>query len=1096
MKDGLTVRAGETIVIRASSIIGKPPPTAVWSKGGRDFKPSDICQITSTPTSSTLSIKYASRKNTGEYTITASNPFGIKEEHVKVKVLDVPGPPGPIAASNVSAEKVTLTWLPPDEDGGSPIKSYTLEKRETSRLLWTMLAENIMDCRFIASKLIQGNEYIFRVSAVNQYGIGDATQSLPVKMVDRTLLRITEFVIANLQPGGKYSFRVSAVNAEGTGEPAQVEQLVEVVDREKTPDFELDAELRRTLVVRAGGSIRIFVPIKGRPTPDVTWMKEEIPLKGRAHIDTTESYTLLVIPECTRNDAGKYILTLENVAGKKSGFVNVRILDSPGPPINLKPREITKDSITLQWEIPVIDGGSKITNYIVEKRDSTRKAYSTIITNCQKCSFKVPNLTEGSEYYFRVTAENEYGIGEPAETSEPVRASQAPTAPESLNVTDIGKDSATLAWTKPKHDGGSRITGYVLEAQRKGAEQWSHLTVVKALDYTAMHLTENEEYVFRVMAVNSSGRSDPRESRPVVIKEQTTAPYFDLRGVYQKVVIARAGDNVKVEIPVLGRPKPVVSWKKEDQDLKQTQRINIENTPTSTILNISECKRKDGGQYSMTGKNILGTVTEIITVQVHDIPGPPKGPIKFDEISCDYIILSWDSPENDGGVPINNYIVEMRETTGTSWVELAATVIRTTFKAARLTTGVEYQFRVKAQNRYGVGPSIISEPVVAAYPFTPLPPGKVTVQDVTSNSVTLTWERPDHDGGSRITGYIVEMQSKGSEKWTQCMTVKGNEAVVVGLTQGEEYLFRISAVNEKGTSDPRQLNVPVIAKDLVVAPAFKLLFSTFSVLAGDDLKVDIPYVAHPKAVVSWHKDGVPLKETTRVNAETTDMHLYLVIKEACREDVGQYTIKISNSAGENTADIGIVVLDKPGPPTGPIKIDEVTADSMILSWQPPEYDGGCSINNYIVEKRDTSTTNWQIVSATVARTTIKAARLKTGTEYQFRIAAENRYGKSSVLVSESVIAQYPFKLPDSRYTQTVVIKAGENFKIDADISGKPIPTIHWMKGDEELVNTALKKLQEKHEYKFRVCAVNKAGVGEHADVSGTVIVEEKMESPD
>uniref|UniRef100_A0A672P2M5 Fibronectin type-III domain-containing protein n=1 Tax=Sinocyclocheilus grahami TaxID=75366 RepID=A0A672P2M5_SINGR len=670
------------------------------------------------------------------------------------------------------------------------------------------------------------------------------------------------------------------------------------------------------------------------------------------------------------------------------------------------------------------------------------------------------------------------------------------------------------------------------------------------------------------------------------------------------MVVAKAGDNLKVEIPVLGRPKPLVVWKKEDQELKQTQRINVENTATSTILNINEIKRKDGGQYSMTGKNIFGTVTEIITVQVHDIPGPPTGPIKLDEVSCDYVIISWEAPENDGGVPINNYIVEMRETTGTSWVELAATVIRTTFKAARLTTGIGYQFRVKAQNRYGVGPYITSEPVVAAYPFDvpgqpgipqivaftkdsmtiswnepssdggspilgyhierkeknsilwqriskalvvgnmfkspglidgiayefrviaenlaglskaskpsemtyaldpvdppgqpvalnitrhevtlqwskpegdggfsitgytvekrelpngrwlkanfsniletnftvsgltedasyefrvlarnsagtteaikiserPLPPGKVTLKEVTGNSVTLSWEKPDHDGGSRITGYIVEMQGKNSEKWTQVMTVKVTEAVVVGLTQGEEYFFRISATNEKGTSDPRPLSVPVVAMDVVIAPAFKLLFSTFS----------------PKAAVTWQKDGIALKETTRVNAEIAERHLYLVIKEATRDDVGKYTIKLTNLAGEATADISVIVLDKPGPPTGPIKIEEVTADCVTLSWQPPEYEGGCSINNYIVEKRDTSTTNWQIVSATVARTTTKAARLKTGCEYQFRIAAENRYGKSSVLLSEPVVAQYPFEVPNPPGTPTVQSATKESMVI-------------------------------------------------------------------
>ena len=1723
---------------------------------------------------------------------------------------------------------------------------------------------------------------------------------------DASGLRINEFVVSNLQSGGKYHFRVKATNSEGTGEAGEVEEVIELEDRESVPDFELDAELRKTLVVRSRGSIRIFVPIKGRPTPEVSWTKDGKPLKGRAHIDTTESYTLVVIPDCTRYDAGKYALSLENVAGKKTGFVNVRVIDTPGPPVNLQPREITKTSITLQWEFPIIDGGSKIIRYVIEKRDATKKAYTLLTAEWQKCSYKFANLEEGNEYYFRISAENEYGVGEPAETPETIRASQAPSTPDNLTVTDVSNDTATLAWTKPKHDGGNLITGYVIEAQKadqKDTDQWTHVTTIKALDYVATDLVENAEYVFRIMAVNKSGRSNPRESRPVIIREQTSAPQFDLKSVYQKTVVIRAGDNLKVDIPVLGRPRPAIVWKKEGEEIKQTQRINIDNTATSTILNIREVKRRDGGEYSMIGKNIIGTVTEIITVKIHDIPGPPTGPIKLEEVSCDYVLFSWEAPEIDGGVPINNYIVEMRETTGTSWGELAATVIRTTFKAARLTTGIQYQFRVKAQNRYGVGPYITSEAVIAAYPFDvpgqpgipqvvaftkdamtiswneppsdggspilgyhierkeknsilwqkiskalmvgnlykssglmdgiayefrviaenmaglsrpskpsemafaldpvdppsqplainvtrhevtlrwvkpegdggfsitgytvekkqlpdgrwlkanfsniletmftvsgliedasyefrvlarnsagavskpsqtseiitcrddieepridieaaynnlivvragdvftlaadvtgrpipslvwtkdgkelledtakieikstdfattlvskdslrrdggvftltasnpggfakqvfnvkvldrpgppdgltvshvtidkcvltwlppshdgggkiehyiiekretsrlawtnvasdlkvnrfkvlkllkgneyifrvmavnkygvgepiesvptlatnpyvpadppqqpevttitrdsmvvcwghpennggssistyvverrdktglrwvkcnkrsvtdlrfkvsgltpgheyefrilaenaaglslpspdslfykacdtvfqpgpvgnprvldttkssitlawnkpvydggsditgymvetclpeedewtivspkhgltatsftiiglqenqdykiniaalnsegvgeptsvpgtpiaedrlippeielgadlrkvvclracstlrlfvpirgrpapeikwsrengepleranientpsftsvmvenvdrfdsgkymltvenstgvktayvnvrvhdtpgapqnltikditkdsvsliwdppiidggsrtrhyivekresarkaystvnagcpktswkigdltegcsyffrvlaenefgiglpvettdsirvsekPLPPGKVTLKAVTGTSVTLSWEKPDHDGGSRITGYIVEMQGKGSEKWTQCAVVKSTGAVVAGLTQGEEYTFRVSATNEKGLSDPRLLGVPVVAKDTVITPTFKLSFSTFSVLAGDDLKIDVPYAAEPKASVTWHKDGVALKETTRVNAEVTDGHLHLVIKEATRDDVGKYTIKLTNTAGEATTDISVIVLDKPGPPTGPIKIDEVTADSMILTWQIPEYDGCCSINNYIVEKRDTSTTNWQIVSATVARTTIKAARLKTGCEYQFRIASENRYGKSTVLLSEAIVAQYPFEVPSTPGTPSVQSATKENMLVVWNIPGsdggskilgyhlesKERNSILWTKQNKQIIPEAKFKvagLEEGIEYEFRVYAENIVGLSKASKLSQIQVARDPCDPP-
>lgn len=86
--------------------------------------------------------------------------------------------------------------------------------------------------------------------------------------------------------------------------------------------------------------------------------------------------------------------------------------------MNLEAADITQTSVMLSWSPPENNGGSEVTHYIVEKREIDRKTWATVKAEVEKdkIPLKVSGLIPGTEYYFRVTAVNEYGSGVPRVT--------------------------------------------------------------------------------------------------------------------------------------------------------------------------------------------------------------------------------------------------------------------------------------------------------------------------------------------------------------------------------------------------------------------------------------------------------------------------------------------------------------------------------------------------------------------------------------------------------------------------------------------------------------------------------------------------------
>lgn len=87
---------------------------------------------------------------------------------------------------------------------------------------------------------------------------------------------------------------------------------------------------------------------------------------------------------------------------------------------------------------------------------------------------------------------------------------------------DVTKTTVGLSWSRPKDDGGSRVTGYYVERREMSTEKWvrhnkTHITTTM---YTLTGLIPDAEYQFRVIAQNDIGGSEAGPvSEAVVCKD-------------------------------------------------------------------------------------------------------------------------------------------------------------------------------------------------------------------------------------------------------------------------------------------------------------------------------------------------------------------------------------------------------------------------------------------------------------------------------------------------------------------------------------------------------------------------------------------------
>ncbi|XP_066498232.1 myosin light chain kinase, smooth muscle isoform X2 [Hoplias malabaricus] len=155
----------------------------------------------------------------------------------------------------------------------------------------------------------------------------------------------------------------------------------------------------------------------------------------------------------------------------------------------------------------------------------------------------------------------------------------------------------------------------------------------------------------------------------------------------------------------------------------------------------------------------------------------------------------------------------------------------------------------------------------------PQPPASCPVVCVLSqSSVVLSWSGPCYDGGSAVTGYVVEIQSvdsNHSKHWTELSAHCRSTSLRVtsGLKPQGQYRFRVRACNTVGISEPSQES-QVIKMDGPGNPHEEKLNHFVTVTVDDKHKVTDHYNVMEKLGVGKFGQVFRLthKETGRVCA--------------------------------------------------------------------------------------------------------------------------------------------------------------------------------------------------------------------------------------
>ena len=349
-------------------------------------------------------------------------------------------------------------------------------------------------------------------------------------------------------------------------------------------------------------------------------------------------------------------------------------------------------------------------------------------------------------------------------------------------------------------------------------------------------------------------------------------------------------------------------------------------------------------RFRISARNAAGTGSSVSLSGAIAPRTPPTAPVNLSVVASDgTAALVWAVPTSDGGAPVTSYVVERSTDGGLTWAT-ATTTSTTGAVLSGLSNGTAYAFRVIAVNAAGSGAP--SAPVTATPAAAPGAPTSLVLVSG-DGQIALSWSAPSNDGGASISSYRVEISSDGGTSWAiAASAVTARNFLVVGLTNGTPYQFRVTATNMIGAGASATSSVSATPVTTSSAP-------TNLVSVSGNGQVSLSWVAPvsnggasiTSYVVELSRDGgrTWLSGPTSATPSVTVTGLTNGIAYVFRA-------RAINAAGTGAASVWVTAAPV-APPTVPAALTTQSAPGQVtVQWASPVDDGGTAIVGYRLEQ--------------------------------------------------------------------------------------------------------------------------------------------------